>query len=66
LDYTVIGDMVNVASRLCSIAQGDQIIIGRTTYGETKDRVECRSAGTPDLKGKTEAVEVFEVLRLTD
>lgn len=64
MDYTVIGDMVNVASRLCSIAQGEQIIIGRATFNEVKEYVECRSAGTPDLKGKTEAVEVFEILRL--
>lgn len=64
LDYTVIGDEVNVASRLCSFAQKDQIIIGPTTNAEVMAHIETVSAGTPVLKGKTEALEAFQVIGL--
>ncbi len=62
LDYSVIGDHVNVAARLCSVAGPGQVIIGEQTYDIIKDIVEARSAGTPSLKGKTEPVKAYEVL----
>lgn len=62
LDYSVIGDRVNVAARLCSVAGPGQVIIGDETYEAVKDVIEVRSAGTPTLKGKTELVKAYEVL----
>ena len=62
LDYSVIGDHVNIAARLCSVAGPRQVIIGQQTYDQIKDIVEVRSAGTPTLKGKTELVNAYEVL----
>ena len=62
LDYSVIGDHVNVASRLCSVAGPGQIIIGEQTYEPLKNIVDVRSAGTPTLKGKTELVNAYEVI----
>ncbi len=62
MDFTVIGDHVNIASRLCSIAPAGKVIIGEATYTQIRDLVEVRSAGTPVLKGKTEQVNAYEVL----
>ncbi len=62
LDYSVIGDHVNIAARLCSVAEPGQIIIGEQTYDAIKDVVEIRSAGTPTLKGKSELVKAYEIL----
>ncbi len=62
MDFTVIGDHVNVASRLCSIAPAGKVIIGEATYAAIRDLIEVRSAGTPVLKGKTEQVNAYEVL----
>jgi len=62
MDFTVIGDHVNIASRLCSIAPAGKVIIGEATYAQIRDLVEVRSAGTPVLKGKTEQVNAYEVL----
>ena len=66
MDFTVIGDHVNIASRLCSIAAGGKVIVGEDTYQAVKDHVEIRSAGTPVLKGKTEQVNAYEIVRFKD
>ena len=64
LDFTVIGDDVNVAARFCSVAKAGQIVIGESTYVLVKDAVQANSIGTPALKGKTEPVPAYEILGL--
>lgn len=61
-DYTVLGDVVNTASRLEStIARPGQIVITRATY-DRLEALEARSLGPVTLRGRKERVEVFEVL----
>jgi len=62
MDYTVIGDPVNVASRLESIGDPNQILIGEETYRLTKDRFRVQLVGPKKVKGKRDAVMVYEVL----
>lgn len=62
LDYTVIGDPVNTASRLESIAQSNQILIGEETYKKVKSKFKTRKIGPTKLKGKREEILVYEVL----
>ena len=64
LEYTVIGDTVNTASRLCGIATGDQVIISDTTHGYVADRIEARYLGTRQVKGKEQEVNVYEAVKL--
>jgi adenylate cyclase len=64
MDYTVMGDGVNIASRLCSVAAKGQIIIGPHTNELVVDQIETVSAGMPVLKGKTKVIEAFEVIGL--
>ncbi len=63
MQYTVVGDPVNVASRFCSIAKPGQIIIGESTYGMI-DRSRFRINELPpvQVKGKSKPLRVFEVL----
>ncbi len=63
-DYTVIGDVVNVASRLeeC-VAQPGQIIIGPTTYEYVKDAFECQALPEICLRGKRNCIQPYLVLR---
>ncbi|PSB13262.1 guanylate cyclase [filamentous cyanobacterium Phorm 46] len=62
MDYTAIGDEVNIASRLQSMAQGGQILVSDSVYSVTKDMFEFRKIGSVIVKGKKKAVETFEVI----
>ena len=62
VDYTVLGDAVNVAQRLESIAQPGQILIGGPTYEKVKDKFRLNEIGRQKVKGKDREVVVYEVL----
>jgi class 3 adenylate cyclase len=61
-DYTVIGNQVNVAARLESMAQSGEILVSQRTYSKAKDIVEFERAGTFNLKGIHSPVAVYRVL----
>jgi adenylate cyclase len=62
LDYTVIGDIVNVAQRLQTVAKEGQIIINDSSYEKVKESFNCSKVGEVSLKNKSHPVMIYEVL----
>jgi adenylate cyclase len=62
LDYTVIGDAVNVAQRLQKAAEAGQIVISANCYEKVLQSFNCRLIGPVILKNKTAEVILYEVL----
>jgi class 3 adenylate cyclase/FixJ family two-component response regulator len=62
LDYTVIGDTVNLAQRLQSAAAPGQIIISQAAYDKVKESFNINTLGERQLKHKAKPVMLYEVL----
>ena len=63
-DYTVIGDTVNFAQRLQSLANelGEKIIISEAVYKEVKDKIMVKEIVGVKIKGKSELQKVYSVI----
>lgn len=62
LDYTVIGDTVNVAQRLQKAAAESQILINEAAYEKVHQSFNCRHVGEVSLKNKANPMNVYEVM----
>jgi len=66
MDYTVMGDTVNLSSRLESKASAGKIYISAYTYNLVKNLFEFIELEPIEVKGKKDPVSVYEVVRLLD
>jgi class 3 adenylate cyclase len=65
-DYTAIGNVVNLAARMCGAAEDGQILIDATAAAEIDDTFGLISLGTRSLRGFSEPVPVFSIARQQD
>jgi class 3 adenylate cyclase len=63
LDYTAIGNVINLASRLCSLADDGQILVDPVVTEHVKDSIALASIGEQPIKGYDHDLEVFAVVR---
>lgn len=61
VEFTAVGDTVNVAKRLQEMAIGDQILLSDTTYELVRDRVIVRELGPVTVSGRRKPVFVFQL-----
>lgn len=62
MDYTIIGQEVNLASRLESSAESGEILISEETYNLVKDKIMCRLKGKVEMKGFSQPVATYQVI----
>jgi len=64
VDYTAIGDNVNIAARIESNTVANQILVSETTYELTKEHIDYNCIGERLMKGKTVPIKLYEVLEV--
>ena len=64
MNYTAVGDTVNLAARLQELSGGGQILISEAAYEQVRDQVVAHSIGEVKVKGRTEPVFTYEVASL--
>jgi adenylate cyclase len=63
-EYTAIGSVINLASRLCDEARPGQIVVGQRAFSSVEQDVEAQSMGELNLKGFAKPVAAYEILSL--
>jgi adenylate cyclase len=66
MEYTVIGDCVNVASHLNALAKSGEIIISKSVYVILSGIIKVEEFSPQYIKGKTEPIETFKVLSIKE
>lgn len=61
LSYTVLGHIVNLSSRLCDSAKGDEILVSAEIYEKVKDKLQCTQNPPREFKGVSETVVTYSV-----
>ena len=64
MEYTAISDSVNTAKRIQENSAKNQILISKEAYERVKHQVEAKEYASMSVKGKSQPVEVYEVLGL--
>jgi predicted ATPase/class 3 adenylate cyclase len=62
MEYTAMGDTVNLASRLGSLAQPGTILVSENTYRLTEGYFDFKALGEIEVKGKKQPVKPYELL----
>jgi class 3 adenylate cyclase len=64
VEYTAIGSVINLASRLCDEAKPGQIIVSRRVFSEVEAIVEAVDLGALELKGFSRPVPAYEIVEV--
>jgi class 3 adenylate cyclase len=62
LDYTALGNGVNLASRLESLADSNEILISENTYNLIKKEIQCNYFDSLTVRGRAHSIKTFHVI----
>lgn len=66
MDFTAVGDTVNVAARLQALGNAGQILISEATYKRVESEVNAKPIGLVNLKGRSSQIMTYDVLAMLD
>lgn len=66
MEYTVIGDSVNVASRISQIAAPGEIIVSSNIYERIRDFIEVEPLRPHKIKGRSKPIKIYRTLKIKD
>ncbi len=66
MEYTVIGDTVNMASRMNSLANAGEVVISKAIFEKLGNMVETITLPPTSIKGKSEKVQVYKVIKFKE
>jgi adenylate cyclase len=64
MEYTVIGDSVNVAARLNGLAKSGEVVVSQQVKDQVSELMTTQNLGPQNIKGKSKPVEAFKVLSM--
>jgi len=62
MEYTILGSPVNLASRLESLAEVDDILISYETYALIRDKIACKEMDSIEVKGFRDKIKTYQVI----
>lgn len=66
MEYTVIGDTVNMASRMNSLANAGEVIISKAIFEKLENTVETLTLPPASIKGKSGKIQVYKVIKFKE
>ncbi len=64
MNFTAVGDTVNLASRLQALSNNEKILLSQATYDQLNGQVQVNPLGARNVKGRVEPVMVYEAIEL--
>ena len=65
MNYTVIGDNINITARLCSAAEAGQVVISKSTADAVGKKATLNKLESVKVKGKDKLIDIFEATAAT-
>jgi adenylate cyclase len=65
MNFTAVGDTVNLASRLQALSNNAQILLSQATYDQLRNQLQSNVLGQRNVKGRSEPVMIYEALALS-